>query len=190
MVFEDTKIMSNYISYKSYNYDYKKYLETLLDIIHDDNDYESNKKLYKSALETAILLGPQEDDDDMKAKINILKLLDEDKMKSIKDSYYSNYGLNYPYLEEYENLDKQDKQDKLEFMRNKIRNGKEFGGGSRRNKATPKSKAKPNNEDMTMKDIKELCKANQIKLSKVVEGKRVVYKKKELITKLKRKKLL
>jgi hypothetical protein len=52
------------------------------------------------------------------------------------------------------------------------------GGGYRRNKA------------MTMKDIKELCKANQIKLSKVVDGKRVVYKKKELITKLKRKKLL
>jgi hypothetical protein len=41
-----------------------------------------------------------------------------------------------------------------------------------------------------MKDIKELCKANQIKLSRVVEGKRVAYKKKELITKLKRKKLL
>jgi len=51
-------------------------------------------------------------------------------------------------------------------------------GGYRRNKA------------MTMKDIKELCKANQIKLSKVVDGKRVVYKKKELITRLKRKKLL
>jgi hypothetical protein len=65
-----------------------------------------------------------------------------------------------------------------------------FGGGSRRNKATPKSKAKPTHEDMTMKDIKELCKANLINLSKVVEGKRVIYKKKELITKLKRKKLL
>ncbi len=63
-------------------------------------------------------------------------------------------------------------------------------GGSRRNKATPKPKAKPQHKDMTMKDIKEMCKANQIKLSKVVEGKRVVFKKKELITKLKRKKLL
>jgi hypothetical protein len=58
-----------------------------------------------------------------------------------------------------------------EYYRNK-------DGGYRRNKA------------MTMKDIKELCKANQIKLSKVVDGKRVVYKKKELITRLKRKKLL
>jgi hypothetical protein len=64
--------------------------------------------------------------------------------------------------------------------------GKEGGGGSRRNKATPK----PKHDDMTMKDIKELCKANQIKLSKVVDNKRVVFNKKELITKLKRKKLL
>jgi hypothetical protein len=59
-----------------------------------------------------------------------------------------------------------------------FRNGYYKNGGYRRNKA------------MTMKDIKELCKANQIKLSKVVDGKRVVYKKKELITRLKRKKLL
>jgi hypothetical protein len=59
-----------------------------------------------------------------------------------------------------------------------------FGGGNRRNKASPK------HDEMTMKDIKEMCKANEIKLSKVVEGKRVAFKKKELITKLKRKKLL
>jgi hypothetical protein len=39
-------------------------------------------------------------------------------------------------------------------------------------------------------DIKELCKANQIKLSRVVNEKRVIYTKKELITKLKRKKLI
>jgi len=64
--------------------------------------------------------------------------------------------------------------------------GDGFKGGSRRNKATPK----PTHDDMTMKDIKELCKANLIKLSKVVDNKRVVCKKKELITKLKRKKLL
>jgi hypothetical protein len=44
--------------------------------------------------------------------------------------------------------------------------------------------------EMNLKDIKEICKANQIKLSRVVDGKRVVYKKKELMTKLKRKKLL
>lgn len=40
-----------------------------------------------------------------------------------------------------------------------------------------------------MKDIKELCKANKIKLSRIIDGKRVIYKKKELITKLKRKKI-
>ena len=57
----------------------------------------------------------------------------------------------------------------------------EYTGG-RRNK--------PTYDTMTMKDIKELCKANQIKLSRVVNDKRVVYKKKELITKLKRKKVI
>jgi hypothetical protein len=44
--------------------------------------------------------------------------------------------------------------------------------------------------EMNLKDIKEICKANQIKLSRVVDGKRVAYKKKELMTKLKRKKLI
>lgn len=55
-------------------------------------------------------------------------------------------------------------------------------GGRRRNQ--------PKHADMTMKDIKELCKANQIKLSRVIDDKRVVYKKKELLTKLKRKKII
>jgi len=51
--------------------------------------------------------------------------------------------------------------------------------GGRRSK---KSKA-------PLKAIKELCKANQIKLSRIIDGKRVVYKKSELITKLKRRKI-
>ena len=46
------------------------------------------------------------------------------------------------------------------------------------------------NLNMNAKDVKELCKANQIKLSRVVNDKRVAYTKKELITKLKRRKLL
>jgi hypothetical protein len=46
------------------------------------------------------------------------------------------------------------------------------------------------NNTMTMKDIRELCKDNQIKLSRVVNDIRVVYKKKELLTKLKRKKVI
>lgn len=178
MVFEDTKIMSNYISYKSYEkrYDYKKYLETLLDIIHDkNNDYEMNEKLYKSALETAILLGPEED-----TKIEILKLFDDDIL-SIKGNYHTNYGIDYFYNNGDENRFTLDEIRKMEGYKE---------GGSRRIKASPKSKAKPKHDEMTMKDIKEMCKANQIKLSKVVEGKRVAFKKKELITKLKRKKLL
>lgn len=44
--------------------------------------------------------------------------------------------------------------------------------------------------DMKMKDIKELCKANQIKLSTTVNDKRIIHTKKELITKLKRKKII
>jgi len=47
-----------------------------------------------------------------------------------------------------------------------------------------------NNTTMTMKDIREVCKDNQIKLSRVVNDIRVVYKKKELLTKLKRKKVI
>ena len=44
--------------------------------------------------------------------------------------------------------------------------------------------------NMNMKDIKYMCKANQIKLSKVVNDARIVYTKKELITKLKRRKII
>ena len=43
---------------------------------------------------------------------------------------------------------------------------------------------------MNMKYIKKLCKANQIKLSQTKNDKRVIYTKKELITKLKRKKII
>lgn len=53
-----------------------------------------------------------------------------------------------------------------------------------------KPKKKPTNATMNMKDIRRLCKANQIKFSKTKDGIRVIYTKKELITKLKRKKIL
>ena len=49
---------------------------------------------------------------------------------------------------------------------------------------------KSNYDDMNMKYIKKLCKANQIKLSQTKNDKRVIYTKKELITKLKRKKII
>jgi len=61
--------------------------------------------------------------------------------------------------------------------------------GGRRKPTTKKSK-KSNHADMNMKDIRRLCKANQIKLSTTKDGVRIIYKKKELITKLKRKKIL
>lgn len=47
-----------------------------------------------------------------------------------------------------------------------------------------------NYTEINIKDIKYMCKANQIKLSKVVNGTRIVYTKKELLTKLKRKKII
>lgn len=49
---------------------------------------------------------------------------------------------------------------------------------------------KPTKATMNMKDIRRLCKANQIKLSTTKDGVRIIYKKKELITKLKRRKIL
>lgn len=59
----------------------------------------------------------------------------------------------------------------------------EFDGGRRK-------PTKSKHADMNMKDIKRLCKANQIKLSKTKDGIRIIYTKKELITKLKRKRIL
>jgi hypothetical protein len=59
-----------------------------------------------------------------------------------------------------------------------------------RRKPTTKKPTKSNHADMNMKDIRRLCKANQIKLSTTKDGVRIIYKKKELITKLKRKKIL
>jgi phosphomannomutase len=47
-----------------------------------------------------------------------------------------------------------------------------------------------NINDLDMKNIKDICKANQIKLSTIINNKRVVYTKKELITKLKRKRII
>jgi len=58
----------------------------------------------------------------------------------------------------------------------------EHSGGRRSKKSKAPLKA-------PLKAIKELCKANQIKLSRIIDGKRVAYKKSELITKLKRKKI-
>jgi hypothetical protein len=76
-------------------------------------------------------------------------------------------------------LGTQTDEDKLRNLKN-TNNALELIGGGRYH----------NNTTMTMKDIRELCKDNQIKLSRVVNDIRVVYKKKELLTKLKRKKVI
>jgi len=159
---------SNLILYKKREIDFHTYLVKEFDRV-GNNTNDSNDDEYITILNNVNDLGPQ----------------DPDLFEEIDSRLGNEEGVSHIVL----------------YLINKDGYGKDFfygkdyqGGGSRRNKATPKSKAKPKakpqHEDMTMKDIKELCKANLIKLSKVVEGKRVVYKKKELITKLKRKKLL
>jgi hypothetical protein len=161
-------------------------IETLKEAIEEE---------IKEAIKEAIVLGPGTTEYDIETKILMLYVIDNNEIPSNIDD---KYGVNVFYDENDVNKDKDAYLQELRSKTLYTNLEKEFkgtdGGGSRRNKATPKSKpkpkAKPKHEDMTMKDIKELCKVNQIKLSKVVEGERVVYKKKELITKLKRKKLL
>jgi hypothetical protein len=68
---------------------------------------------------------------------------------------------------------------KIEDRLSDIENSNGISGGGRHH-----------NNTMTMKDIRELCKDNQIKLSRVVNDIRIVYKKKELLKKLKRKKVI
>jgi len=155
--------------------DYYTYIDMLYNVIKNENKFSANDNIKDAALRNAIEIGPEELPQDQEINKKMQDMYDESE--SAEDilglAINNNYGEGYY-----------------------INNGYHKGGGSRRNKATPKpkptpkSKAKPTHEDMTMKEINELCKANQIKLSKVVDNKRVVYKKKELITKLKRKKLL
>lgn len=175
--------------YKEGEINYRNYLDSIL-TLSNSNKYKNYINIWKEAIEEAIVLGPE---DDIETKILMLYVID---INVIPSDIYDEYG---KYVM-YKITDEKDKEAYLNELRKNdlyINLNKEFSsGGSRRIKATPKSKhtpkskAKPKHDEMTMKDIKEMCKANQIKLSKVVEGKRVAFKKKELITKLKRKKLL
>ena len=81
-----------------------------------------------------------------------------------------------------------EKQKTIEYFETKVIPVIEFAEEALNQKGGRRNKL--NHADMNMKDIKELCKANQIKLSKTENNKRVVYTKKELITKLKRKKVI
>jgi hypothetical protein len=78
-----------------------------------------------------------------------------------------------------ENLDLLENQIKLYIVN---QNRLKYSTGGRRNKT--------NEKDMKMDDIKKLCKNNEIKLSKTVNDKRIIYTKKELITKLRKKNIL
>jgi len=77
------------------------------------------------------------------------------------------------------NLDLLENQIKLYIVN---QNRLKYSTGGRRNKT--------NEKDMKMDDIKKLCKNNEIKLSKTVNDKRIIYTKKELITKLRKKNIL
>jgi len=191
-------IDENLAGYKKGDYDYNTYLTNLLAIIENDNDNDNeNKNKYIPAVLDAIRLAPEKDEEKIKAKISMLIMLHYGlipKVADIKGDYGVNYGVNYYY-----NLDEQlqntpfnklSKNPYYTVLEGNYKQKTVSDGGNRRNKPKTKSKPKAKPDDMNMKDVKDLCKANQIKLSKVVNEKRVRFTKKELLTKLKRKKLI
>ena len=190
----------NLKKYMEGNQDYNKYLIFLLLIIERNKD----KGKYLSNLLKAIQLGPQYTDDEIKAKSELLCMIDYGNIPTF-DDIQEGYGEAHDYIviddaeqkSRFEDLRKNNYY--IEFKNKKGYKDDEkitYAGGNRRNKAKPKAKPTPKptpkakHDDMNMKDIKDLCKANQIKLSKVVNEKRVRFTKKELLTKLKRKKLI
>ena len=112
------------------------------------------------------------------------------RSKNATDYYYyllkRNVNLKNKLEELNKNLTKVTNMDELkEYFFQIVQFEKYYKGkivGGRRNKSKY--------AEVKMKDIKELCKANNIKLSRVIDGKRVYYNKKELLTKLKRKKII
>ena len=115
--------------------------------------------------------------------------MDDDKHLTEYSKFLFEYdsNLNNPHSNALENLNKY--LDKIEGKTKIDHNyykqyyaSPEHSGGQRSKKSKAPLKA-------PLKAIKELCKANQIKLSRIIDGKRVAYKKSELITKLKRKKI-
>lgn len=192
-------VAENLAGYNKGDYDYNTYLTKLLTIIENDEDKDKNK--YGPAVIDAIRLGPEKDEEKIKAKISMLIMLHYGLIPKIAD-IKKDYGVKYYYdLEEKLQNTTFNKLSKHQYYKDLEENYKQnngVSGGNRRNKAKPKSKSKPKpkpvpkakHDDMNMKDIKDLCKTNQIKLSKVVNEKRVRFTKKELLTKLKRKKLI
>jgi hypothetical protein len=192
----------NLKKYMDENQDYNKYLIFLLHTIEEDED----KGKYLSNLVEAIKLGPQDNDEEIKAKSELLCMIDYGNILTLNDiqEIYKGYGEEHNYIDgdAERNYSFEDLRKNKYYIEFKNKKGYKddvkikYDGGNRHNK--PKSKAKPKSkpkpkakpDDMNMKEVKDLCKANQIKLSKVVNEKRVRFTKKELLTKLKRKKLI
>ena len=188
-------VAENLAGYNKGDYEYNTYLTNLITII--ENDVEDKNKYIKYMLHVleAIKLGPADidKDTDIKAKIELLYKFKHGLILKVAD-IKGDYGIGYYY-----DKDKSFLNTSVELLRKhqyykdleeNYKKNTVFIGGNRRNKAKPKPAPKAKHDDMNMKDIKDLCKANQIKLSKVVNEKRVRFTKKELLTKLKRKKLI
>ena len=180
-----TDLTTNINKYKLNGGSYKDYLEELLRIIYNDPNLNNKQLTYKDALLQAIILGPQETDDEREYKLSIFKvfrdniIINKNMVNLLKKKIPDKYGQDFTY-ESRDDIQTTE-QSLLLILQEEEENGHNYGG---------RNNPKPKHDDMTMKDIKELCKANKIKLSRVVEGKRVAYKKNELLTKLKRKKLV
>jgi hypothetical protein len=203
------KVAENLAGYKRGDYDYKTYLTKLLTIIEIDKEDKNKYIKYMLHVLEAIKLGPgdidTDTDTDIKAKIELLYKYDYGHILKVAD-IKEYYGEAHDYIagdaERNTPVELLRKYQYYRDLENIPLKNKEVSGGNRRKKAKPKPKpkAKPKpkptpkpkakHDDMNMKDVKDLCKANQIKLSKVVNEKRVRFTKKELLTKLKRKKLI
>lgn len=113
------------------------------------------------------------------------KLLQDLRDLRYNNNYYLEYLKNWFMLHHIDNVSQTYYLDYLEqlelYSKFLVEHTNNYSEGGRSNKSKSKT--------INMKDIKELCKANKIKLSRIIDGKRVVYKMTELITKLKRMKI-
>jgi nitrogenase subunit NifH len=150
-------------------------IKTFYNGINEDNTNALNRLNNMKAHLEGIIKNPTDyenvDKEEVKGdlanvKTNIIKITEYTK------------EMNEASKELFASLESQTDEEKLNNLRNTNNELRLIGGGGR------------HRDTMTMKDIRQLCKDNQIKLSRVVKDKRVVYKKKELLTKLKRKKVV
>jgi regulator of replication initiation timing len=157
----------------------KQYFDHVFDIMRsinntlhdDDSNFGNLKKEITKLLETSMKV---------LRMINVKLKREQDKDEEISK--------NNQILSELQGLDSQlnmvtDKEGLKSYFKKIVNFENNYRtGGGRRNQSKY--------ADVKMKVIKGLCKANNIKLSRVIDGKRVPYNKKELLTKLKRKKII